>query len=466
MTGVQAISESEKSTLSQNWANYRTLIVVTLQLAIAQFSPFFLAFAVNRAAIKTGNASYESFALTDRFNLATMIAAMGFLQAMYFVAGRELANTDSSGYHRAFKSGLMATTLISIILIALSLFISPLLGFFGVEASLLPVADQVGKIAAIGIFPAVLLTLLRVHFVLRGKAWLMTVIYAVGAIAGVAVLQTLTTRAPNMPGILIPVWAVVASNFMTVFLAIVFERFMPGLRLHWLTKSNAIATFKILWSVGWPIGTVVLLESVSMLLSTLLLGQWWHQYLSVHSLVLLWLAIIQVVPLGLSQIVAKQIAVLSANGNHSELLRTAKASLIIALIYSVLTMVLFSLVPVPLGEMFTGSLPPDSFMAIGFALIFPLGGVLSALQTIILVGAALLRGLGQTRAPLFQAFIGYGLLAGVSQVVFAKVFNAGPAGLWWGMIFGFLCTAVALILKVRKEFNAFSNTSIIKGDVQ
>jgi len=113
--------------------------------------------------------------------------------------------------------------------------------------------------------------------------------------------------------------------------------------------------------------------------------------------------------------------------------------------------------------------------AIGHALIGPavtavppqllrtivvLGGVVLLCQSVIVVAASALRGLGVAKAPLVQALIGYGVVAAGSELLFSLWLKGGAAGVWWGLAVGFASTAAALLLRCAKEFGLWQSSIV------
>ena len=63
------------------------------------------------------------------------------------------------------------------------------------------------------------------------------------------------------------------------------------------------------------------------------------------------------------------------------------------------------------------------------------------------LNSVILRGMGDTRFPMFGNLLGFWVLGIPAGALFALRFGMGPAGLWWGLVVGL--AAVGLLLLAR-----------------
>jgi MATE family, multidrug efflux pump len=78
-----------------------------------------------------------------------------------------------------------------------------------------------------------------------------------------------------------------------------------------------------------------------------------------------------------------------------------------------------------------------------------IAGVFQVLDGLQVVAAGILRGLGDTRAPMLICLLGYWLLGIPLSAYLAFVVRLGPTGLWWGLVLGLGVVATLLLLRLR-----------------
>jgi MATE family multidrug resistance protein len=406
---------------------------------------------------KDSGLSFSSYSLVNSINLTAFLAVSGFLQALYFAAGQALGRRNPGAYGAAISAGVVLALSRGALLTVLSLVIGPTLGLLGLAPEVVALARPLGLAGALDVVPSILLVVYRVHASLREKAGFVSLVYAAGAI-GAAILAVATQGLMKelVGNIAVGVLLCVATvHWLMVLVAIVSVRVLPELRFEpgilAETKAQLRSALGLVAAVGWPIGVVMLLESLASLVSSLIVGRYWVSVMPVHSIVLLWVSLCQVIPVGLGQAAVQRVAVLHSKGELLDRNRVAMISLVIGAVFGALVMALFVAIPVQLGAVFLGkaAFDPDAQEMLQHLMIQ--GGLLLAIQSFIIIGAAILRGVGQTRAPLVQCFVGYCVIAAGSQVLFGPVLGLGASGVWWGLILGFGTTALALMWRCYTE---------------
>jgi multidrug resistance protein, MATE family len=107
-------------------------------------------------------------------------------------------------------------------------------------------------------------------------------------------------------------------------------------------------------------------------------------------------------------------------------------------------LVLF-VVPGPFARAYTS----DAAVAAVAATFIPIAGVFQLFDGLQVVAAGVLRGAGDTRAPLLIGVAGFWLV-GIPVSLYLRYYTtAGAAGLWWGCVAGLGAVAFFLLLRVR-----------------
>jgi MATE family multidrug resistance protein len=89
-------------------------------------------------------------------------------------------------------------------------------------------------------------------------------------------------------------------------------------------------------------------------------------------------------------------------------------------------------------------------VAVAAALI-PIAGVFQVFDGTQVVAGGVLRGLGDTRAPMVANFLGYWVVAVPLSAYLGFYLDLGPAGLWWGLVVGLGLVGTSLLLRVTRR---------------
>ena len=108
------------------------------------------------------------------------------------------------------------------------------------------------------------------------------------------------------------------------------------------------------------------------------------------------------------------------------------------------TALLFLGFPSALASAYTSDL---DVRALAAALI-PIAGVFQVVDGLQVVSAGILRGLGDTRAPMVINLLGFWLLGMPVSLGLGFGLGLGPEGLWWGLVVGLTAVAGMLLMRI------------------
>jgi MATE family multidrug resistance protein len=113
-----------------------------------------------------------------------------------------------------------------------------------------------------------------------------------------------------------------------------------------------------------------------------------------------------------------------------------------------LTAALFLALPRAIAALFTA----DAAVAAMAATLIPVAGMFQVFDGAQAVGAGVLRGVGDTRAPLAAMLAGYWLIGLPVSVWLGFHTPLRAAGLWWGFVASLGVVAIGLALRVVAAF--------------
>jgi len=213
----------------------------------------------------------------------------------------------------------------------------------------------------------------------------------------------------------------------------------------------AVLRLKPLWNMvrlGTPIGFQVQLEIVAFAVIALLMGGLGTVQMAAHQVTINLASLTFMVPLGVSSAVAVLVGRAIGAGDDVRARRAASAGLLIGAGFMSLMATLFIGAPRLLATAYT-SVEEVVVLAI---LLIPIAGCFQIFDGLQVVSAGVLRGAGDTRAPLIVNVIGFWCLGLPTSLVLAFRLGFGPQGLWWGLVVGLGAVAVFLIGRVAWKF--------------
>jgi MATE family multidrug resistance protein len=150
------------------------------------------------------------------------------------------------------------------------------------------------------------------------------------------------------------------------------------------------------------------------------------------------------VPLGISSASAVRVGQAIGADDAGRARRAASAALLIGAGFMSLMAALFVGAPRLLAAAYTSV---DEVVALA-ALLIPIAGYFQIFDGLQVVSSGVLRGAGDTRAPLVVNIVGFWFIGLPTSLILAFRLDYGPEGLWWGVAAGLGAVAVFLLSRV------------------
>lgn len=225
----------------------------------------------------------------------------------------------------------------------------------------------------------------------------------------------------------------------------------PVLRPHLVPLRREmwrLAPLRQLLKVGVPIGLQMLLESGAFGAIGLMMGMLGTTEMAAHQIAITLAALTFMVPLGVGAAAAVRVGRAVGAGDPQRARLAAGAALACGMGFMATTALVFLGAPKLLATLFTTE--PAVITLAG--LLIPVAGVFQVFDGAQAVGAGVLRGLGDTRAPLIGMILGYWLIGLPVSIVLGFHTPLRAAGLWWGFVASLGLVAVFLFLRMRWQF--------------
>jgi len=394
--------------------------------------------AVDLAAVALGNLY---FWLATAFGVGTLLA-------LDPVVAQAVGAGDDLSVSRAVQRGFVMAVILSGVAALLLLPGDWLLTLLRQPPDVVPIAARYARVTIPGVLPFLLFIVLRQTLQAMGRMrpilwtivaanllnvglnWMLVWGHggapALGAVgSGIA---SSISRGFMAGGLLVASWTVLAPYLRT---------FRPR-ALRW---GPLVGMFRL----GLPIGIQLELEFGVFAVTALFMGLLGTVAMAGHQVAINLASLTFMVPLGIGQATSVLVGRAIGAGDPTGSRRAAGAGILVGGVFMMFTAVVLIVAPTLLASAYTND---PAVLLIAISLI-PLAGLFQVFDGIQVVAAGVLRGVGDTRAPMFINLVGFwafGLPIGL-WLSFGR--GLGPRGLWFGLVAGLAAVAVLLLVRVH-----------------
>ncbi len=215
-----------------------------------------------------------------------------------------------------------------------------------------------------------------------------------------------------------------------------------------------------LFKLGIPIGLTIMSEIGMFSIAVIMMGWLGTNEVAAHAIALQCAAIAFMLPLGLSQATTVRVGLFAGAKNLNGIKKAGWTSFLITIFFMSITSALFIFAPSLLIGLFLSPLKPENLIVIPLAISYL--GIAALFQFVDgaqVIMAASLRGLSDTKIPMFIAIFGYWVF-GIGIAYYAA-FNLEMrgVGVWIGLASGLGFVAIALSLRflMRERLGLLDN---------
>jgi MATE family multidrug resistance protein len=165
------------------------------------------------------------------------------------------------------------------------------------------------------------------------------------------------------------------------------------------------------------------------------------------------------VPLGIAQATAVLVARAIGREDPARARRAAGAGLGAGVAFMAVTAIVFRLAPAPLAAIYSGD---PGVLALAVVLL-PIAGLFQVFDGLQVVATAVLRGAGDTRAPMVVNVVGFWMCGMPVSLLLCFRMGHGAPGLWWGLVAGLAAVATFLLARIRHRFGGELKRLVLAG---
>jgi MATE family multidrug resistance protein len=405
--------------------------------------------------IMVGHLSREALAATALGNLYFYVASvfgMGALMALDPVVAQAVGARDDDAITRAVQRGLVMATALGVLGSLLLYPAEPVLRLLGQQPEIIPDGARYARICIPGIFPFFWFIVFRQTLQAMKRVAPVLVVVGAANLVNVALNWALIyghAGAPAM-GVAGSAWATSISRwFMAVALLFVSQ---GAIRHHLLPLHRASldwAPFSRMVRLGVPIGAQYALEYGAFAAGALLMGILGTTEIAAHQIAINLASLTFMVPMGISAATAVLVGQAIGGGDEAGARRAALAGMLCGVAFMCATAVVFLAAPTFFARIYTED---PAVLALAGALI-PIAGVFQVFDGTQVVAGGVLRGVGDTKAPMVINVLGFWLVGIPVCAALTFPLGFGAIGLWWGIVVALATVATLLLLRVRSRLS-------------
>jgi MATE family multidrug resistance protein len=401
--------------------------------------------------VMVGHISAQALAAVALGNLyffTLAVFALGTLMVLDPVVAQAVGAGDLPAVGRAVQRGVIIAALLTVPAVVLLASATPIFGLARQPAEVIPLAAAYAIRTAPGTFPFLLFVVFRQTLQSMGRT--APIVWAIiGANLANGVLNWILIFGhlgfPAM-GVVGSAWATTISRVLLVLgLWAASRRELDPLLSPIRPEIWQLQPLARMVRLGVPIGAQHVLEFGAFALVALMMGWMGTQAMAGHQVAINLAALTFMVPLGVGDAASVLVGQAVGRGDPEGTRGAARAAFACGIAFMAMTGAIFLSLPGELARLYSR----DAGVIGVAASLIPLAGVFQIFDGTQVVASGVLRGLGDTRAPMVANLLGYWLVGIPVSIYLGFVARLGPVGLWWGLVLGLGLVGTSLLFRVR-----------------
>lgn len=386
-----------------------------------------------------------------------LIVGIAFGAAMVPMIANALGREDPRSVRRASRMGLWTLIGLSVVFMGPLWFTENILLAFGQQAELAALAQEYMRVAQWSMLPVFLLIGLRSFLTSLEKANMVLAITVFASLLNGLLNYAFifgNWGAPRLEIVGAGVATLIANSIAAVAAIILvintpaakpYELFVRFWRADWPAMMQVSR-------LGVPISLSILAEAGMFSAASLMIGWLGELPLAAHGIALQWASMAFMVPLGLAQGGSVRISNAAGRNDHAAVGLAGRAVVILSLGFAVFSALVFLIFPEPLIRLFLEEDAEnlETVILFGVQMLYMAAAfqIFDALQV---ASGSNLRGLQDTKIPMYIAAFSYWIVGMCSAYFFAFGLDLGGAGVWGGLVVGLAAAAAGLTYRFSQR---------------
>jgi len=386
--------------------------------------------------------------LASTYFFVLLIFGSGFAWGVMPLVAAFDAEGDEVGLRRATRMGMWLSMGFAVLALPLMIWSRPIMALMGQDQELADMVDGYLFIAAWGIFPALMVMVLKSYLAALERTQVVLWITLLAGVANVLANYAFifgNWGAPEL-GVRGAAIASVTSHSVSLVAVVIYVLWkMPQHQMFvrlWRPDWEMLAR---VFRLGLPIGFTGLSEVGLFAASAVMMGWLGTVALAAHGIALQLASITFMVHLGISNVATIRAGNAYGRRDPAHLARGAITATVMSALVAVLTIFVFVMWPEPLINLFMQRDEParDQILVIGVGLL-AMASLFQLVDGAQAVALGILRGVQDTTVPMLLAGFSYWIVGMPASYLLGFVFDLEGVGVWLGLVFGLGVAAILL----------------------
>lgn len=433
------------------WGHARAMLVLGLPLIGSHLAQ--MALHVSNTVIMGWHdvAGLAATVLGGSAFFVVFILGSGFAQAVMPMVAQAMGRGDEAQVRRDARMGLWLSILFGLASYPLFWFSGTILLALGQKLEVAALAQTYLRLAGLGMVPALVVMVLKSYLAALERTQVVLWVTLTAVPLNAALCWALVFGHGPWPemGVAGAAWASLSMQLLSVLVLASYAA--------WLPMARKFRLFQRFWRPDWlamgqvfrlglPIGLTALAESALFQAVALMMGWIGTMELAAHGIAMQITAVGFMVHVGLSNAVTVRVGRFAGAGEWAAARRTGKAALGLSALVACGQVVLYLTLAAPIISLFLDRANPQAPALIVFgAMLLTYAAAFQMMDAGQVLALGLLRGVQDTRVPMWIAIGAYWLAGAPAAYLLAFTFGFGGPGLWMGLTLG-LTLASSLLM--------------------
>lgn len=405
---------------------------------------------------RLGSIELAAVGLAADWFYVLLLIGMGVVSMVAVLVAHGRGVGDRDGMTTALEQGLLVATIFSVPVMLLTWSLGPLLALAGQDPGVVAAAHPYAQALTFGV-PAVLwFTVLRNYITAVEKPLIIFQISLLALALNAGLNYALVFGRFGLPALGVfgaGLGTTIVSWLMLLVLVLHVRRTDAGANVRWaraIGKPDSLI-FREIVVLGLPVAGTQLLSGGMFTVAAVLIGRLSATELAAQQIVYTVIYVSLSVAAGLGDAVRVRVAFGMGKSSPPAARQAAGITLQIGLIALGLAAMTLWFAPESIVRLFLRMEDAAEAAVLSAAVVFSVyAGLFQLFIGVQLIAANAMRGLKDTRTPMWFAILGYWLLGLGSGTALCFGFGFGSPGMWWGMTGG---VAVSSMLMARSFFH-------------
>ncbi len=435
----------------------RTLFAISVPLMAAYLAEMGMMITDMVIVGRLGSAELAAVGLTADWVYVLLLIGMGTVSIVGVLAAQCLGAGDRQGAADAVGQGMIAATVMSIPVMAAVWYLGPALALARQDPEIVRLITDYSRPLTLCVLPVLWFTVLRNYVAALARASIVMLITAAALLLNLALNYTLVYGKFGFPalgvvgagiGTTVVNWIMFGALALHLMVAGQFRDFRPRLIPHAIDPVILRDIFRL----GLPITAAQLLGGGMFTIAAVMVGILGADVLAAQQIVYTVIYIALSMSIAVGDAVRVRVAYGIGSGSPAAAQRAATIGFLMAAAITTIASGALWLFP----EWIVGIFLDTTDVANAGVLLIAVSlsvyaGLFQLVDGVLIVMANALRGLRDTRSPMWIMLAGYWLVGLSAGTILCFPLGFGAAGLWWGLILGPVVANILMLSRFRRR---------------